>query len=60
MNYRELLKKYIDHVANCEGTTFLGAHKQTDRFTDEEWQELGLLDDECLSDVSDVSGEVSP
>lgn len=24
MNYQKLLKKYIEHVGNCEGTSFLG------------------------------------
>jgi len=48
--YRVLLRKYIDHVGECEGTTFI-----TDRsrqrshqfaqieFTDEEWAELERL-----------------
>jgi hypothetical protein len=52
MDYRELLKKYINHVGDCEGTTFLGDHDRGDardfEFTDEEWTELQKLDKEPL------------
>ena len=45
MNYRELLKKYINHVANCEGVTFISQlHKNS--FTEEEIEELIKLDKE--------------
>lgn len=48
-NYRELLKKYIQHVGDSEGTDFLGDFARNDfgcdpdRFTDEEWAELQRL-----------------
>jgi hypothetical protein len=40
--YFELLKKYICHVGDYEGTTFLENHQRTrhsdcQKFTDEEW-----------------------
>jgi hypothetical protein len=43
MNYRELLKKYMDHVAEEEGITFLGPsrdHALQQRFTQPEIDEL--------------------
>lgn len=49
MDYRELLKKYIDHVGESEGVTFL-SHDDLNRFTSEEWAELRLLDVEGTED----------
>lgn len=51
INHRELLKKYINHVGVCEGTTYLndwhqGAYGAD--FTDEEWSELQRLDQEVF------------
>jgi hypothetical protein len=48
IDHRELLKKYIDHVGNCEGTDFLniGYRGGNPEFTDEEWAELVRLRDE--------------
>ena len=40
MDYRELLKKYINHVGECEGITFLRYGEKPDFITDEEWAEL--------------------
>jgi hypothetical protein len=46
MDYRNLLKKYLDHVADMEGTDFLGTHWDppskvyNPTFTEEEWSEL--------------------
>lgn len=43
--YRELLKKYICHVGNVEGVTFLGeCYNST--FTPEEWVQLKRLETE--------------
>lgn len=46
MDYRELLRKFINHVGDCEGVTFLRNVDRTDWFTDEEWAELQKLRDE--------------
>lgn len=46
MNFEELLRKYIDHVGQCEGVTFLSsrwAGDSTVEFSDEEWAELQRL-----------------
>jgi hypothetical protein len=48
VNYRELLKKYIDHVGEEEGVTFLHS-RPAGRFTDEEWAELQVLDAESAA-----------
>lgn len=49
MDYKKLLMKYIDHVYNSEGVTFLADSKRNAwpdsvKFTDEEWAELQRLD----------------
>jgi hypothetical protein len=45
MDYRELLKKYIAHVAYYEGISFLrDMDRDASLFTDEEWAELKRLD----------------
>lgn len=54
MDHRQLLKKYIYHVGECEGTTFLSdlhrpLSKYREAFTDEEWAELQKLENESLS-----------
>lgn len=48
LDYRALLKKYMNHVIDREGVSFLyhglpNAHK---KFTVEEWAELERLDSE--------------
>jgi hypothetical protein len=49
-DYRTLLLKYIDHVGNCEGVTFLGDRdRNKSLFTEEEWTLLQQLDRESLS-----------
>jgi hypothetical protein len=46
-DYRTLLLKYINHVGECEGTTFLSDRWHDDRlFTDEEWSVMQQLDKE--------------
>lgn len=53
MDYRELLKKYIDHVGEEEGTNFLshrGSWPDSVKFTDEEWAELQVLKVEPLKE----------
>jgi hypothetical protein len=54
MDYKELLIKYINHVGNNEGTTFLDF--QDDAFTDAEWAELTALDEQALK----MNTEVQP
>lgn len=51
IDYEELLKKYMDHVGQCEGTTFIEGYRNGSGygesdivFTDEEWEELERLD----------------
>lgn len=39
IDYRNLLKKYINHVGECEGTVFLSSTYE-DSFTKEEYDEL--------------------
>lgn len=46
MDYRDLLLKYINHVGEEEGTTFLSWDRH-DHFTEEEWDELQRLDVEA-------------
>ena len=45
IDYRELLRKYINHVGCCEGITFLSNIYASD-FTTEEFAELQKLDKE--------------
>lgn len=51
MDYRILLKKYIEHVCDHEGTSYItDIHKaRLGVFTDAEWAELERLRDEVLS-----------
>lgn len=48
IDYRELLMKYIDHVGECEGITFISDYHRprAGLFTTEEWEELRRLDAE--------------
>jgi len=50
MNYRELLKKYMDHVGECEGVTFVTHLNDaiTVVFTDEEVAELKKINAEIM------------
>jgi len=53
MDYRTLLKKYIRHVGDCEGTSFLSGWYRDGAFTDKEWAELTLLDREVDAEYDD-------
>lgn len=44
VNHRELLRKYIRHVAESQGDTCLNESQRPDSVTDEEWAELKRLD----------------
>lgn len=51
MDHRELLKKYIEHVSEYEGVSFLADHTRSSYdgmpvFTDEEWDELKKIESE--------------
>jgi hypothetical protein len=46
MDYRKLLKKYMEHVGEIEGTYYLGRADRLCGFTDEEWAELHRLSKE--------------
>lgn len=51
VDYRELLSKYINHVALCEGTAFMAdfyrarTEHEGQLFTDQEWAELQTIAD---------------
>lgn len=58
MNYKDLLLKYINHVAENEGVTFIKEHcRNDDLFTEAEWGELVKLDEEAWRQLN---GEVTP
>lgn len=44
MDYRELLMKYIEHVGEEEGITFINRQPREGLFSDEEWAELERLE----------------
>ena len=52
IDYRDLLKRYIDHVGECEGVTFIShinvpaAGRRVIHFTDEEVSELEAIEEE--------------
>lgn len=44
IDYRELLKKYMQHIGDCESTYYTGGSLIiSDRFTEEEKEELRKL-----------------
>lgn len=47
--YRNLLKKYINHVGYCEGVSFIG-ERYRGTFTDAEYTALVALDKEAQED----------
>lgn len=48
MDYRKLLIKYILYIAEQEGITFLEDRRRRHAiFTEEEWQEMKILDREA-------------
>lgn len=53
MNYRELLVRYMTHIARCEGYYFLSTHDIGLTFSHEEFEELCRLSDEA--DKLDIS-----
>jgi hypothetical protein len=64
-NYRELIKKYSQHVGQIEGVSYLedGYRRDTDVFTDEEWAIMRELNEEGIQDhrnkhQSSLSGSV--
>ena len=41
MDYKELLRKYIEHVGDVEGTYFISSiYRDSSMFSEEEWNEL--------------------
>lgn len=49
MDYKQLLAKYMAHVVDCEGVTFVGhihQHSDSPKFTDEEKATLERIADE--------------
>jgi len=52
MDYKELLKKYIRHVGDLEGVSFLGPQDKSKFFSDSEWEELIKIDDEVAAEIS--------
>ncbi len=44
INHKELLKKYIEHVLTCEGYSFISDIQSYEGFSDEEVEELRLLE----------------
>ncbi len=53
MNYKLLLKKYIEHVGEREGISFISTNYIPDGFTIDEWKELIYLD--SIEDISALS-----
>ena len=45
MDYRLLLKKYMDQVIRCEGISFIGSASAGDTFTQKEIDELNEIED---------------
>lgn len=52
IDYKELLMKYINHVADNEGVTFIKDCFKGDCFTEEEWAELTKLDEEAWREIN--------
>lgn len=53
--YRDLLGKYIEHVEECEGVTFLTSQYKTlamKVMTEQEWDLLREVEDEVMEDGS--------
>lgn len=56
IDYKALLLKYINHVAENEGVTFIkDTWRNEDMFSEPEWDELVKLDDEAWEQLN---GEV--
>lgn len=53
IDYKSLLLKYINHVAENEGVTFIkDTWRNEDMFSEAEWDELVKLDDEALAQLN--------
>jgi hypothetical protein len=51
-DYRELLKKYMDHVTDQIADNFIWeTHGKPEHFTNEEWEALNLLDNEITKET---------
>ncbi len=57
MDYRDLLKKYMKHVGECEGIDYVGEYDRhaTNIFSDEEWAELRNISDEVYIEIREKS-----
>lgn len=53
MNYEALLRRYIEHVANSEGTHFIDANMQHAGFSDEEAAELEKMGREVYASMNE-------
>lgn len=53
INYKDLLIKYINHVAENEGVTFIKDTWKSEDFTESEWAELVKLDGEAWKLIND-------
>jgi hypothetical protein len=47
-DWKLILMKYINHVGDCEGVSFIGENKP-DSFTEEEWKSLQDANSESYS-----------
>jgi hypothetical protein len=51
MDYRELLKNYMNHVSECEGVTFVGSNQGFwSHFTPAEQTELRTIEAELTAE----------
>lgn len=50
IDYRELIKKYINHVGECEGVSFIQNNYLGKEFSKEEKEELIKLDKEAYDE----------
>ena len=52
-DYKDLLLKYINHVAENEGVTFIkDTWRNENMFSEEEWAELVKLDEEAWQKIN--------
>lgn len=56
MDYRDLLKKYMNYVGACEGITFVlwGDHPNCWNGSKEEWAELEAIDEELERESEEI------
>ena len=63
MNYRELLRKYIEYIRCVEGTDFLGyymGNSGDQDFDSEEWMALQSLTREGAPDAPPTENHLNP